>query len=138
MEDSLKNDLRNQLFRCNQELFKTLGQRAALVSEIQNLKENSGEFFLWDFEREYQLFKSFTGEFPEELKLDLIYSVIIEEQAIIHSAYPKWSRGEHLLDSNGEFYCRINPILLYFRNPIRMKELNLKPFFEKRLRDLLK
>ena len=138
MEESLKNDLRNQLLHCNQELFSKISERKSLVSKIQNLKEKSGDFYLWDIEREIQLFKNFVDRYPQELRLDFIYSVIIEEQALNAKDYPKWSAEDHLLESNGKFYCRINPILLYFRDPDIMKKLKLKPFFENRLRNLLK
>lgn len=131
-------ELRDQLIQCNHELFQKLNERKNLVSKIQKLKNNSHEYYLWDIEREIVLFQDFVDKFPMELNFDAIYSVIIEQQAIDKNDYPRWSECEHLESLGKESYCRINPVLLYFRNPKFFDELELKPFFEKKLRKYLK
>ena len=113
--------LREHLIELNEQLFSVLTLRQALVSQIREQKNSA-----WSPERERFIFSRYVKATPDyNVKQDLIYSLIIEQQA--GQGYPRWSEGEHLTHAPTQLEQQLNPLLLLERDLASFQNLKLKP-----------
>lgn len=120
-------ELRMKLEQVNSQLFRLLDSRLEIVEQIQTEKSIS-----WDPTREIKVFQDYVKQHPhQDLKSDLIYSLLIETQAQ-NFGYPRWSEGDHLKSQvTSGISHMINPILLRIRNESEYATLDLIDDYDK-------
>jgi chorismate mutase len=132
------NKLRTNLEQVNSKLLELINQRQETVDQIQTIKGAANSNRIWVPEREFSLFQEFNKANPKDSKLDLIYSLLIEKQAMVSGNYPEWSTGEHLDGACQNSNEMINPILLFIRNRSEYQKLKLSKNYNLILKGLFK
>lgn len=115
-QESKLSQFREEMAQLNSEFFLLLSERRKISVRIQQLKNGeTGKYSHYDPERERELFKQFESSLKElTIKELLAFSLIMEDQAcaMAPGAYPSWSTGTHLLESERDLFQMMNPMLL--------------------------
>ena len=125
--------LREALAQRNSEFFLNLGERRALSLQIQELKDDLGQYSHYDPAREKEVFELLKKEINElSLKELLAFSLIMEDQAMAMApgSYPTWSQFTHLNNPKREIFEMINPLLLKVSRPELYSKLTFTPEFQ--------
>ena len=125
--------LRESLAQLNSEFFLSLKERRTVCVKIQEFKRGEGRYAHYDPDREKQLFLILKTQLLElSLKELLAFSLVMEDQAqaFAPGAYPNWSTGVHLVDSQRDLLEMINPLLLKITHPELYQKLSLGSDFQ--------
>lgn len=125
--------LREILAQQNSEFFLTLKERRAICIKIQEFKVSGEKYSHYDPAREKEVFTLLKDELKElSIKELLAFSLVMEDQAqaFAPGAYPSWSQGIHLTQSDRELVEMINPLLIKVTHPELFARLSLVAEFQ--------
>lgn len=124
--------LRELLAQLNSEFFLTISERRNLTVRIQESKESKGRYSHYDPDREKEVFTQLKTNFKNlTFKEMLAFSLIMEDHAMAMApgSYPSWSNRSHLINSKGDLFEMINPLMLKISRPEFFERLQFSQDF---------
>lgn len=124
--------LRELLAQLNSEFFLTISERRNLTVRIQEYKEAKGRYSHYDPDREKEIFSQVKTSLKNlTFKELLAFSLIMEDHAMAMApgSYPTWSQRSHLVNSKGELFEMINPLMLKVSRPEFFERLQFSADF---------